>query len=228
MPTPVLFDIDGTLVLTGGAGVRAMNRAFEETFDRSDGFAGVPMAGRTDQIIVRDALTRHQFESSSDRLDDFRNRYYRHLAREMHVDGPRKGVLPGVRPLLDELSVHPDAVVGLLTGNFAEGARIKLEYFDLWKYFPWGAFGDDAVERNDLVAVAVERMKNAGVSDLDHRRVTIVGDTPLDIACAHASGARAIAVATGPHDVASLTAAGADAVLEDLGDTGRVLELLLG
>jgi phosphoglycolate phosphatase-like HAD superfamily hydrolase len=228
MRSLVLFDIDGTLVLTGGAGVRAMSRAFEEVFAISAAFTGIPMAGRTDQIIIMDALARHDLAPAPDAMDSFRDRYYAALRSAMEEDAPRKGVLPGVRELLDRLSVRSDVVVGLLTGNFAEGARIKLEYFGLWRYFACGAFGDDAIDRNHLVPVAIDRVKTVCGPSIPADRVTVIGDTILDVACARAGGARAIAVATGPHDVATLEASGADLVLGDLSDTNGVLQALNG
>jgi phosphoglycolate phosphatase len=116
----------------------------------------------------------------------------------------------------------------LLTGNFVEGARIKLEYFDLWRYFPWGAFGGDAANRNALVPIAIARAREHGV-DVDGIRpadVLVVGDTPNDIECALVAGATPVAVATGSYSVAQLRSAGAQLVFEDLRDTAAFLTLL--
>ncbi len=226
MPHLILFDIDGTLVLTGGAGSRAMTRAFRDVLGVDDGFRGIAMPGRTDPLIVADAVARAGISIDPSSLSAFRGRYAECLRQEVREPGPRKGVLPGVNPLLDALSRHDGAFLALLTGNYSDAARIKLEYFDLWRYFACGAYGEEADDRNALVAVATERARRCGASSsaLDH--VIVVGDTPLDVACAHASGAMAIAVATGGHTVDELTASGADVVFEDLADTRRFLELL--
>src|SRR5512141_2261086 len=131
----VLFDVDGTLCLTGGAGGRAMTIAFEEVFGVRDGFAGIPMPGRTDQIILRDAIRRLGHETDPALESRFRDRYVFYLRQEVAKPGRgRNGVMPGIRELLDALAARDDVVVGLLTGNYLEGARIKLEHFGLWQY----------------------------------------------------------------------------------------------
>jgi phosphoglycolate phosphatase-like HAD superfamily hydrolase len=128
--------------------------------------------------------------------------------------------------LLDALAPRDDVRLALLTGNLEPGARIKLAYFDLWRYFPWGAFGEHAVDRTHLVPVALQRAHDAGIVPANPRDVLVVGDTPQDIACAHAAGAMGVGVATGPFTAAELRASGADEVFEDLGDTARFLSLL--
>jgi phosphoglycolate phosphatase-like HAD superfamily hydrolase len=134
--------------------------------------------------------------------------------------------MPGVHALLDALTVRDDLALGLLTGNFAEGARIKLEHFDLWKYFAFGAFGDDAADRNALVPVAVERARARGVGGVTPADVLVVGDTPHDVACALAVGAVPVGVATGGFSVDQLRASGAEIVFEDLSDREAFLKLL--
>jgi phosphoglycolate phosphatase len=222
----ILFDIDGTLVLTGGAGGRAMSLAFQEIFGVRDALSGISMAGRTDAWILSDALTAHHIASDPKALVRFREAYLRHLAIELDKPGARKGLMPGVRELLDVLRRRDDVYVALLTGNYEEGARIKLEYFDLWRYFPCGAFGDDAPQRDGLVSKALERIAASGGPSFSAADAVVIGDTPLDVACAAFCGARSIAVATGSHSVEELRAAGADAVLQDLGDTAEVLRVL--
>lgn len=228
-PRLVLFDVDGTLVLTGGAGARAMTLALRDLLGIEDGFAGVPMPGRTDQIILQDALERTGHGEDERLVREFHDRYLDHLAREIHTPAPGKfkGVLPGVREILDALSSRHDVMLALLTGNYEAAAQLKLEHFDLWRYFTCGAFGGDAHERNDLVPVAVARSRERGLPDVPPDRVIVIGDTPLDVACAHASGARAIGVATGGDDEETLRRAGADAVFADLGDTQAVLAAVL-
>ena len=146
---------------------------------------------------------------------------------ELEKPGARKGVMPGVRELLDVLADRDDVYLALLTGNYEAAARIKLEYFDLWRYFPCGAFGDDAPDRNGLLPKAVARIAACGGPSFSAADAVVVGDTPLDVACAAFSGARSIAVATGSHSVEELRAAGADAVFEDLAGTADVLAAIL-
>ncbi|MGH9411181.1 MAG: HAD family hydrolase [Vicinamibacterales bacterium] len=223
----LLFDIDGTLVLTGRAGVRAMNRACEELVGHTAALDGIPVAGRTDWIILEDVARKHGKAFDSALFAELRRRYLDHLREEIEQPGQGvKGVMPGIRPLLDSLSARPDAALGLLTGNFIEGARIKLGHFDLWKYFRCGAYGDDASDRNALVPVALRRARESGVADVTARDVIVVGDTPHDIACALAVGATAVGVATGSHSVESLRDSGADIVFQDLSTTRVFLDLL--
>ena len=222
----ILFDIDGTLVLTGGAGGRAMRRAFHEVFEIDHAFDGIPMPGRTDLSILNEALTRAKLGNENGRTAQFCERYFHHLAQGLHEPHPGKQIMPGVRDLLDALYQRHDVFLALLTGNFARSARLKLEYFDLWRYFRCGAFAEDAEDRNQLLPIALERAAAHGARAPVPERVLVVGDTPLDVACAAASGARAIAVATGPADAATLRACGADEVFEDLSDTDAFLQLL--
>jgi phosphoglycolate phosphatase len=227
MSKVVLFDIDGTLVLTGGAGVRAMNRVCEEVLGSANALSDVPVAGRTDQIILQDAFAREGRELDTQGLHAFRERYIALLREEIHLPGRgTKAVMPGVRELLDVLSASDDVFLGLVTGNFKEGARIKLEYFDLWRYFKCGAYGDDAADRNALVPFALKRAADCGLSAVPSEHVFVVGDTPLDVACARAVGAQPIAVATGSFTADQLRASGAETVFQDLADTRAFLAML--
>jgi phosphoglycolate phosphatase-like HAD superfamily hydrolase len=225
MPKLVLFDIDGTLVLTGGAGLRAMNRASEEIVGHSEALDGIPVAGRTDWIILQDMLARIGRELDEELFGRLRDRYLQHLRDEILKPGRGvKAVMPGVRQLLEELTPSDGVFLGLLTGNFEAGARIKLEHFDLWRYFRCGAFGDDAADRNALVPIAVERARARGLSVPG--QIFVVGDTPHDIACALAVGAVPIGVATGGSTVDELRESGAEIVFESLADTRAVLNVL--
>jgi phosphoglycolate phosphatase len=203
-----------------------MSLAFEELFAIRDAFQGIPMAGRTDTWILADAAGTHGISQDSPGLSRFPEVYIRHLIKELEKPGARKGVMPGVRDLLDALSERDDVYLALLTGNYEAGARIKLEYFDLWRYFPCGAFGDEAPNRNGLVPKAVARVAACGGPSFSATDAVVIGDTPLDVACAAICGARSIAVATGSHTVEELRAAGADVALQDLGDTDRVLRVI--
>jgi phosphoglycolate phosphatase-like HAD superfamily hydrolase len=222
--TILLFDIDGTLLLTGGAGQRAMARAFEDLFDIPDGFRDIPMAGRTDTWILATAGQRHGISPAD--LVRFHDAYLAHLERELEPPHPRKAIMPGVRPLLDALTERNDTYLALLTGNYERAARLKLEHFDLWRYFQCGAFADDAEDRNRLVPKALERVRACGGPTLEAADVIVVGDTPHDIACALASGARPVGVATGPFSAEQLHDSGAAVVFDDLSDTEAFLALL--
>lgn len=213
-------------MLTGGAGSRAMSRAFEEIFSIPDAFRGIHMAGRTDAWILADAARSHGIPPDSPALARFPAVYARHLERELQHDGPRKGLMPGVRELLDAMAPLESAYLALLTGNYEAGAKLKLEHFDLWRYFHCGAFGDEAPDRNGLLPRAVARAAECGGPVVSPSEAIIIGDTPLDIGCAKAGGARSIGVATGTHTVDQLREAGADVVFEDLSDTGAVLAVL--
>jgi phosphoglycolate phosphatase-like HAD superfamily hydrolase len=225
--TLILFDIDGTLVLTGGAGRRAMSLAFADVLGVRDAFNGVTMAGRTDAWILSDAFALHGIASDAPALARFHDAYLHRLADEIEEHGDsRKGVLPGVRALLDALTPRDDVFLALLTGNFEAAARLKLEYFDLWRYFRCGAFGDAAPDRNGLLPRAVQAIAACGGPPFAASDAVVIGDTPLDIACAKFSCARSIGVATGLHSVEELRAAGADVVFGDLSDTDGVLRAL--
>jgi phosphoglycolate phosphatase-like HAD superfamily hydrolase len=227
MPKLLLFDIDGTLVLTGGAGGRGMTRAFESVFGVPDAFQGIPMAGRTDPLIMADAFARSRIDASDDLLGRFRAEYCRRLTEELNGSAARgKLVMPGVRVLLEALKARHSVFLALLTGNYSDTARIKLDHFGLWQYFRCGAFGEDAARRSDLVAVALARAHSLGLPDIAQHDVLVVGDTPLDIACARAAGVRSIAVATGGYGVDVLQSSGADAVFQDLADTSAFLRLV--
>jgi phosphoglycolate phosphatase-like HAD superfamily hydrolase len=215
----LLFDIDGTLVLTGGAGKRSMDRAFEEVFGVAEAFADVSMAGRTDRWLVETALVRHGITATPERLDAFRARYLALLDAAIGEPGSgRRGVMPGVPEVLSVLRARADSCLALLTGNYAEGARIKLEHFGLWAHFAWGAFGDDHAERDALARAAVAAAAARGIALAEPAHAIVIGDTPFDIACARAAGARVVAVATGHHGIDELAAHAPDLVLDDLRD----------
>ena len=223
----LLFDIDGTLLLSGRAGYRALSRTFEELFGVPGGFDGIPVAGRTDSLILNAALQRAGVEVDDEARTRFHTRYCELFADEIQLPGPRKGLMPGVDGLLRALAGEESVSCGLVTGNFAKPARIKLEHFGLWRYFHFGAYGDDAPARNELVPIAVERARRNKVTVTAPDDVVVIGDTPLDVACAVAAGARSVVVATGSYDEPALRQTAADAVLMDFSDTGRVIDVLL-
>jgi len=203
-----------------------MALAFTDLFGVESGMPSISMAGRTDAWIVAQMVAEHGLQHDADRFRAFHDSYLRHLADEILLPGPQKGELAGVRPLLDTLVSHDNAYLALLTGNFKRGAEIKLEYFDLWRYFGAGAFGDDSHDRNGLLWKALANVEAAGGPHVRPSEVVIIGDTPLDIAVAVAGGARSVGVATGNYDVDTLLESGADAALPDLGDLDAVLDAL--
>ena len=206
-----LFDVDGTLLLTQGAGRMAMSAAFRDQFGIDDDLSGIPFAGRTDTLILGDALARHGFEL----VDGERERYWQRTVSHMRrlMDPPRGGLLPGVPALLHAIGAEPGWVRALLTGNVAGMAQIKLEAFGIHDTFAWGAFGDEAPDRNELAKLAVRRA--AERHGVPPERCIVVGDTEHDIACARAAGARVVAVATGSQSKAELAACGPDLVVEN-------------
>lgn len=223
----VFFDIDGTLLLSGGAGVRAMTRTFETVFGVPDAFAGITVAGHTDTFLVSAALMRANIPDTAEAHAQFREAYVPTLATEIqHLGTGRRGLMPGVRALLAALQSDGVFHAALLTGNYQAAARIKLTHFGVERFFEWGAFGEEAADRNDLGHIAMRRARQRTVPQTALDRAVVVGDTPQDIECARAIGARVIAVATGMYSVGDLEQAGADLALPDLSDTGRVLESL--
>ena len=201
-----------------------MSRAFLDLYGVRDAFNGIPFNGRTDAWILSSAAGRHGIDAGA--LPRFKPLYLEYLADELQQPGPRKGVMPGVRPLLEALSSRDDVLLALLTGNFAEGARLKLEHFDLWRYFTCGAFGDVVHERNHLLADALSQVTASSGLAAHPSRTVIIGDTPLDVGVALFGGTRSIAVATGGHTADELRTSGADVVFEDLSDVKSVLAAL--
>ncbi|MGH9159706.1 MAG: HAD family hydrolase [Vicinamibacteraceae bacterium] len=221
----LLFDIDGTLIATGGAGLRAMTRALETVCEVPDAIHRVALAGRTDSVILRDVLSSTVRQLDEALVGRIRETYRAFLRDELAAGDGGPGVLPGVSSLLAALGARDDVTLGLLTGNFPEAAEIKLRFYDLWHYFGWGAFGDDAYDRNDLLPVALERYRRRTATSIEPAAVLIIGDTPRDVACARAGGVRCLSVATGIYSADDLRACGADEVLDDLSDTSGFLSL---
>jgi phosphoglycolate phosphatase-like HAD superfamily hydrolase len=233
----LLFDIDGTLVLTGGAGLRGMTRAFERTFGLRDALNGVTVMGRTDPAIYAEVLARESIAGQPGDHDRFQAIYLAALAEEMHVEpgealhpsqhSAHKGPLPGVPALVARLANRDDVFLALLSGYYSRAAEIKLGHFDLWQPFRCGAFGEDAGRRHELVPVAVSRARASGCPPVSPDEVIVIGDTPLDVACARDAGVRCLAVATGGYDVDTLFAAGAEHAVPTLEDVDGVTAWLL-
>ena len=211
----ILFDIDGTLVRTGGAGVRAFAKTFTNEFNAVDGVERLNFAGRTDTSLVREFFSLYQIEPTPRNFERFFERYVfwlDHLLRDSKTE-----VCPGVWKLIHALERLPQApLLGLLTGNIRLGAEIKLRHFNLWDAFQTGAFGDDHEERDQIAAVAHQRGSQILGTKLRGDEVVVIGDTPLDIRCARAIGARALAVATGGAKLNELKQHQPDWALADL------------
>jgi phosphoglycolate phosphatase len=224
----VLFDIDGTLVNSGRAGADAMNLAFTELYQIPDAFAGIHMSGKTDPSILQEALTNHRLQLDDAALAMFHERYLWYLRRTLQDSTRPRRLMPGIPLLLDTLRARADVLLGLLTGNLAIGAQLKLEAFGIWHYFRLGAYGSDAVDRNALVPVAQARARVLVRHDFAPAQILVIGDTPRDIACARAHGARVVAVATGSYCAEELQQHEPDHCLADLGDIPSVLRVLTG
>jgi phosphoglycolate phosphatase-like HAD superfamily hydrolase len=225
----VLFDIDGTILWTDGAGRRAVYRAIEETFG-APAPDGHEFDGKTDPQIVRELMRRAGLEAQAvdDRLPRALERYVELLRVELDGADHRRNVLPGVHALLDALEARDDVVLGLLTGNVHEGARAKLTAVGIDPArFRVGAFGSDHADRPELPAIARERAQSLLGRAFEGRNVIVIGDTPADMRCGRAIGARAIGVATGRYSLDDLRACDAAAVFADLADTDAVLGAIL-
>jgi len=224
----VLFDIDGTLIWPDGSGRMAMDRALTEVFSISGPADSLPMAGKTDWQIIIELLAAVGLHQSSiqARLPECFQAIARHTAqttRERHVRA-----CPGVPRLLARLSAHPQVLLGLLTGNLASTAPIKLRSANLEPtLFCVGAYGNDRHKRSQLPAVAIARAQALTGRQFLGRDVVIVGDTPADVTCGKHLGVTAIGVATGHYSLQSLFAVGADHVFPDLTDTNTVIQAIL-
>lgn len=224
----ILFDIDGTILLTSGAGVKAMDDAGRELFGEGFTMEGIEFSGRLDTLIWNDLVELNRIPPDRRDHDRFRALYGGKLAARLAAN-PTARLLPGVADLVDRLSREPKVTVGLLTGNYPETGRLKIRHAgldpDLFTVAAWGCEGGC---RRDLTPLAIERHAKASGRRLDSQAVVIIGDTPHDVDCAKAHGCRAIAVATGAFSVESLWEAGADLAVADLSDTSMLMEWLLG
>ena len=225
-----LFDIDGTLVTARGAGRAAFNRALLSVFGTvGPAEAGYDYRGRTDLRILYDLMGAAGFAATeiTSRAETCFGAYAQELAAIIG-DGRRVEVLPGVVELVRTLAARDDAVVGLLTGNVEAGARIKLASTGLLPWFRVGAYGSDDADRRRLPAIARERAREAVGHEFPFDRVTILGDTPLDVDCARACGATAVAVATGFYPYDDLHDCEPDHLFEDFSDVASVVRVLTG
>jgi phosphoglycolate phosphatase-like HAD superfamily hydrolase len=217
----LLFDIDGTLLASGGAGKFAMESALLEEFGLPALTAQVPYSGRTDRAIGRDLLRLHGIDPTPANFQRLHEAYLHRLPNALARQPGR--VLPGVVTLLESLAGRSDVAVGLLTGNIAAGAAAKLGHYGLAHHFAFGGYGDRHWERDDVAREALSVAGRHLGRPIDLNRVWVIGDTPLDVACARAIGARAVAVATGWHSLDELAATSPDLLLPDLADHGPLM-----
>lgn len=220
----ILWDIDGTILRTNRAGIVALVRAFQHLHGREPDMSTVEVAGRTDKWISARMLESNGLPASHQNIHDLVDTYLTMLPGEL---SSRPGlVLPGVKLLLDTLRSRDDVVQGLLTGNVMRGARIKLEHYDVWHYFEFGAFGDDSALRNDLGPHAVRRAGEKHALEFLPAGTFVIGDTPHDIECGKVIGACTIGVATGAYTVEQLQEHSPTAVFADFANTDAFLQLL--
>ena len=220
----ILWDIDGTLVNTGSAGQRALVRATIECFGGDGNMSGVEIAGRTDRAIGHQIMEKYGKPPTAENVDAFLDRYVALLPEELPKGNGR--VLPGVRQLLEDLARQRDKTLGLLTGNLERGARLKLGHYDLWQFFPFGAFADDHHDRNALGPCALSRAVAHASFNFRPEQVDVVGDTGHDIVCGKAFGARTIAVATGSWSRQRLAEHKPDFLFDDLANVDEVKRTL--
>jgi phosphoglycolate phosphatase len=224
MNTLVLWDIDGTLILSGNAGERALVSALHREFGIVGTLEDIEVAGRTDPWIARKILAKFSLPDTPANISRYLESYLGSLSAEL-AHGPAK-TLPGVRELLTLLAGRGDVAQGLLTGNLRRGAEIKLRHHDLWGHFAFGAFADDSESRDELGPHAVRRAASHHSVSFSANRVFVLGDTPHDIRCGQIIGAQTVAVATGGYSVAELQSFGPTAVVADLSDPEQLLKVL--
>lgn len=229
----ILFDIDGTMVDTGGAGMDSLRQGLLDAFpDQTQGkpFPTIELGGATDAGLVELLFPNFGIEINANNESRFFSNYCEHLLvtlQDAAASGRGSG-LTGVSELVNAFDQHSDCYLGLLTGNIEKAARIKLEVFDLFPHlFPVGAYGNDYADRNKLGPVAIERANFHYQEDFQPHEVVILGDTTKDIACARACGAKAIAVATGSHDSQTLSAATPDWLVDDFSDYQQIVDIAI-
>jgi phosphoglycolate phosphatase len=224
----VLWDVDGTLLSSDGISAKAMREAMLEVVGPAASIARIDYAGKTDWQIIRESLPDLTPDLINARLHEFIGTYTRLFEAQRAALATRTRLFPGVVAALEALSGTVRQAP--LTGNVTNVARIKLDCVGLlsWLDVAAGAYGDDHHHRPALVPIAAERAAERYGRSFSAHQIVIVGDTPHDIACGQANGARTVAVATGPYSLADLASHNPDAVLPDLGDTAAVVNAVLG
>lgn len=225
-PTVLLFDIDGTLVTTGGVGRRALELTFERLYGRRDACSAIRLDGMTDRAIVRHALGAIGAPATDQAIEELLPAYVRVLEEQVAAaDGSRYRVHPGMREAI-EAATSLGLAVGLGTGNIREGARVKLERVDLYRHFAFGGFGCDSESRPELILRGAQRGAERLRAPLAECRVVVIGDTPKDVAAAQAIGAESLGVGTGSFSPDQLLACGATHAFATLAEPGAMAALL--
>jgi phosphoglycolate phosphatase-like HAD superfamily hydrolase len=222
--TLLLWDIDGTLIASGGAGMFALQTGLHQALGIEGSLDDIDFAGRTDRWIVRRIFEKFSVPYSEENFTRLIDGYIAALPTTLL--NPRARVLPGVREILAQADARDDVAQGLLTGNLRRGAQTKLGHHGLWEFFPFGGFADDGEMRNEISPHALRRANEHAKVTFSPERVWVIGDTPHDIECGRVIGARTLAVATGSHTVAQLAARQPDAVLPDLADVAEFWRII--
>lgn len=221
----IFFDIDGTLLSTGGAGQRAMELALTEDFEISFPFEGVLAAGRTDRGITDEIFARYSIENNEANRQRFRDAYLKQLPQAMNAGAGL--LLPSVRELLQALAEVDGITLSLLTGNYADGAWMKLKHFELDQFFTSGGFGDHHANRDDVARLAISEIGNVQQRTISGEDTMVIGDTPADIRCARAIGSKAVAVATGIYSADELKQHEPDHLFGSFADVDNTLQQIL-
>ena len=219
-----LFDIDGTLITSGGAGETSYREAVEEFCGTLAPLEGLNFAGNTDTGLARNILSAAGMEPSQENVVALLDSYLGKLAERIHRHEGR--LLPGIIALLDRIKERPDCVLALLTGNLAVGAEVKLTHYGVWHYFGFGAYADDHHLRNELGPVAQTRAFEEHGEEFSPDRIYVIGDTPRDIECGKAFGALTVGVATGKYSRAELASHDPDFLFDDFSDPDAVMEAI--
>jgi phosphoglycolate phosphatase-like HAD superfamily hydrolase len=216
-----LFDIDGTLIASGGAGKSALEAALTEEFGLERMCDSIKLSGRTDRAILAELMRVHCLEATPATASRIMTAYLRHLPS--HLGSGTGRILPGILELLTHLRERADVGLGLLTGNIRAGAQVKLSHFGLWEFFAFGGYGDEHEDRDDVARAVWREVATRFDGAVTPERAWVIGDTPLDIRCARAIGAQVAAVATGWHTAAELASHQPDLLLDDLSDATAFL-----
>jgi len=225
MKTVCLFDIDGTLLDSGGAGQHAMEQALLEAFSVCGPYADIPAAGRTDKAITTDLFAHHALPVDEFNWSRFLKAYLEHLPRSLA--SMRGKILPGVVCLLEELSKRDDVALGLLTGNLEVGAMLKLQHYQIDHHFQFGGYGDSHFDRDDVAKLAYAAATQHLQQALHPDRLWVIGDTPADVKCGRAIGAKVMAVGTGIYTLDELAPSRPDQLYQSLEDVDMVLQALV-
>jgi phosphoglycolate phosphatase-like HAD superfamily hydrolase len=221
----ILFDVDGTILLSGGAAIRAINRVFKKTYIIENAMDGIKPDGMTDLLILRDMFNKGlKRDFLPEEAEEIFKDYILFLEEEMTNSEGFK-IMPGISELLEVLSKRKDLALGIATGNVEKGAWIKLKHSKLDSYFKFGGFGSDSENREQLIRIAIERGQTLFNEGREFEEVFVIGDTPFDITHGKAAGAKTIAVATGSYSVEDLEKYNPDYLFESFLDLKKVLEI---